>query len=252
MPQEFDKLLEIMKKLRAECPWDKKQTHETLRQYLLEETYEVLETIDEKKYGELKSELGDLLLQIIFHSEIASEEGLFNINDVIHNINEKLIRRHPHVFGNVKVNGAEDVKKNWEVIKKSEGKNSVLDGVPKELPALLRANRIQEKASHVGFDWKNSEDVWKKIEEELKEFKESLRLEDKTKVEEEFGDLLFSLVNYSRFIGINSEDALRKTIEKFVKRFQYVESEFDKKNKKLEDSTLEEMDKIWEKSKMEI
>jgi MazG family protein len=247
--KEFDQLMEIMKKVRENCPWDKRQTHKTLMQYLIEETYEVVESIEQNEDDNLKEELGDLLIQIIFHCLIAEEREKFNINDVITTISEKLIRRHPHVFDNLSVSGEEEVLHNWEKIKLNEGKTSVLQGVPKSLPALLKATRIQTKASRVGFDWDNYKDVLKKVNEELKELKEATESNNKDKIEEEIGDLLFSIVNISRFLHVNPEDALRKTINKFIKRFTIIEQEINKQGKKLQDVSLEEMDKIWEKSK---
>lgn len=249
MSENFDRFYEIVKKLRVECPWDKKQTMDTLKSATLEETYEVIESIDEKNYEELKKELGDLLLHVLFYSSIAEDEKLFTINDVISSITEKLIRRHPHVFGDTKVNGSEEVKVNWEKIKLQEGRESVIAGVPKHLPSLQRAERLQDKASKVGFDWNNADDVWKKVVEELEEFKEAGKKQDREEMENEFGDLLFSLVNYSRFIKINPENALRRTNEKFIKRFSYVEARLKENGKSAYDSNLEEMDKYWEESK---
>lgn len=248
---EFDRLVEIMQKLRSKdgCPWDQKQTHHSLRQYLLEESYEVLEALDDEDFEELKKELGDLLLQIVFHAQIANERGDFNIWDVVRGINEKLIRRHPHVFGDTSVNSAEEVVVNWEKIKMAEGKKSVIDGVPKELSGLLRAHRIQKKAAQVGFDWDDVREVWKKVKEEEDELREALAANDADKIENEFGDLLFSLVNLSRFIKVNPEDALRKTINKFIRRFQIIEKKLADVGKAPQDCTLEEMDLIWEASK---
>jgi len=249
--EKFIRLVKIMDKLRSEtgCPWDREQTHESLRQFLLEEAYEVLELIDAGQYSDLQNELGDLLLQVIFHSQIAEEEGLFNIENVLLNINEKLINRHPNVFGNVIINNAQEQIVNWEKMKQKEGKKSVIDGVPKELSALLRAHRIQAKAATVGFDWQNAQQVWQKVEEEIGEFKEALNNSNPDAIEEEFGDILFSLVNLSRFIKVNPEDALRRTINKFADRFKKVETEMARQEKTLADSTLEEMDAIWEKVK---
>lgn len=246
----FGRLYNIMRELRAKCPWDKEQTHDSLRQYLLEETYEVLESLDHQRYDELKKEMGDLLLQILFHSVIAQENDRFDLADVIRAINDKLIRRHPHVFGSVEVNGAGEVLENWEQIKMNEpGRNSVLDGVPKYLPALVRAHRVQEKASRVGFDWGNIEDVWKKVHEEIDELKDAHRKNDVRKTEEELGDLLFSIVNISRFLPANPEDALRGTIEKFIRRFRYVEKRFSEQNRNMKSATLEEMDVYWNEAK---
>jgi len=247
--KEFDRLVEIMEMVRKYCPWDKKQNHLSLMQYLLEETYEVIESIEEENDENLKEELGDLLIQIIFHCIIANERKKFDIKEVITGISDKLIRRHPHVFDNLKVSDESEVLHNWEKIKLSEGKTSALQGVPKSLPALLKASRIQSKASRVGFDWKEYKDVFKKVEEEFKELKNATEINNKDKIEEELGDLLFSVVNISRFLHISPEDALRKTINKFIRRFTLIEQEISKQGKNLEDVSLEEMDKIWEQSK---
>ena len=244
---KFQEFVEIVKILRKECPWDREQTNDSIKAATIEEAYEVVEAIDNKNYEELKKELGDLLLHVVFHSTIAEEENHFKLDEVITSIQEKLIRRHPHVFGNTEVTDAEHVKKNWEEIKLKEGRKSVVDGVPVSLPALQKAHRLQEKASKVGFDWENKEDVWKKVEEELLEIKDAG--DDQEELEKEFGDLLFSLVNYSRFLGINPENALRRTNEKFVKRFKYVEEEIKKSGRKLSESDLKEMDKFWNQSK---
>jgi|SRR5690554_32985 len=243
----FEEFTGIVRRLRKECPWDREQTNDSIKASTIEEAYEVVEAIDSKNYNELKKELGDLLLHVVFHTTIAEEENHFNLNDVIESIKEKLIRRHPHVFGNTEVTGVEHVKRNWEAMKLKEGRKSVIDGVPVSLPALQRAHRLQEKASKVGFDWERKEDVWKKVEEELSEIKNAGT--DKEEIEKEFGDLLFSLVNYARFIGINPENALRRTNEKFVKRFQYVEEKINESGRKISESNLKEMDKYWEESK---
>lgn len=257
--EKFNELNEIMKRLRKECPWDREQTHDSIKGATLEETYELLESIDSKDFEEMKSELGDLLLHILFHSVIAEEQNKFNINDVIDSIREKLIRRHPHVFGEVKVKDQNDVVKNWEEIKMKEGRNSILQGVPQNMPGLARAYRLQEKASKVGFDWNNKEDIWKKVIEEIEEMHEiedkRQKMEDKSikdihdQLEDEVGDVFFALVNYARFIGINPENALRLTNEKFIKRFQYIENKLKEKGKPVTESSLEEMDKYWEESK---
>lgn len=245
--EKFQELAGIMLKLRKECPWDREQTHDSIKGATIEETYELIEAIDLKNFDEMKSELGDLLLHILFHSVIAEENKQFNIDDVIDSIKDKLIRRHPHVFGNIKVNGTEEIVKNWEEIKLSEGRDSLLEGVPKNLPSLARAYRLQEKASKVGFDWDNKKDVWKKVIEEIEEMHE---MEDnKVKLEEELGDVFFALTNYARFLGINPENALRLTNEKFITRFSYVEKKIKESGKKLTDSNLQEMDKYWEESK---
>ncbi|MBZ0179449.1 MAG: nucleoside triphosphate pyrophosphohydrolase [Melioribacteraceae bacterium] len=246
---KFQELVDIMRKLRVECPWDKEQTHDSIKSATLEESYEVIEAIDNKDFQELKGELGDLLLHIVFHSVIGEDAKNFTLNEVIDEIKEKLIRRHPHVFGNVEVKDNNEIMKNWETIKLDEGRKSVLEGVPKNLPELHRAFRLQEKASKVGFDWQNKEDVWKKVIEETNELLAAEKLNDKEKMENEMGDLFFSLINYSRFIGINPENALRRTTNKFVKRFGYIEKKLNETGKKITDSNLEEMDIYWEESK---
>ena len=260
--KEFDEFVTIVKRLRNECPWDKEQTHESIRHLLLEETYEVIESIDEKNYDDLKKELGDVLLHVAFNAVISEGNGEFDLKDVIEAINHKLITRHPHVFGDVKVSGTKEVLKNWEHIKMGEGRKSLLDGVPKELPALTRAYRLQEKSSKVGFDWDTSDDAFKKLEEELQEFKEAAeKTKDKSgkidsknldALESELGDILFSIVNYARFININPENALRRTIKKYIKRFKYIEETLEKRGKKITESNLEEMDGIWNESKKSI
>jgi tetrapyrrole methylase family protein / MazG family protein len=250
----FAKLVEIMAELRSErgCPWDKEQTYESLRQYLLEETFEVLELIDEACYDELKNELGDLLLQVIFQSQIAKEEGRFDIQDVVDNINKKLIYRHPNVFGDTIINTAEEQTVNWEKMKKKENSDrSVIAGVPKQLPALLRAHRIQQKAATVGFDWKNTLPVFEKVEEELNELKQAIKNKNTKEIEEEIGDLLFTIVNLSRFIHVNPEDSLRLSINKFVDRFKKMEKKIKETNQTFEGMSLKEMDKIWDEIKDE-
>ncbi|MBI1937345.1 MAG: nucleoside triphosphate pyrophosphohydrolase [Ignavibacteriales bacterium] len=247
--QKFHELYDIMVRLRKECPWDREQTHDSIKAATLEETHELIETIDEKNFQEMKSELGDLLLHILFHSVIAEENKNFNINDVIDSLKNKLIRRHPHVFGDVQVNGTEDVAKNWEEIKLSEGRNSVLEGVPKNLPSLARAYRLQEKASKVGFDWEKKEDVWKKVIEEIEEMHAMEKSGNKVELEKELGDVFFALTNYARFLGVNPENALRITNEKFINRFSYIEQKIKEGGKTLKESNLEEMDKYWEESK---
>lgn len=256
---KFNEFAGIVKRLRKECPWDREQTNDSIKAATIEEAYEVVDAIEKNDFDELKKELGDLLLHVVFHTEIASEKFNFTIEDVIDSITEKLIRRHPHVFGDTKVSGSEEVKKNWEEIKMNEGRNSLLDGVPEMLPALQRAHRLQEKASKVGFDWENKEDVWKKVMEEIEEMhqEEDKRLKFKDKSSDEFhstleaevGDVFFALVNYVRFLNINPENALRKTNSKFIKRFRYVEERLRESGKKLTESNLEEMDKYWEESK---
>ncbi len=248
--EEFQRLVHIMKELRQKCPWDRKQTPQSLRQYILEEAYETVEAIDNEDWDELKKELGDLLLQIVFQAEIAEENNRFVLEDVIRHINEKLIERHPHVFGDVRVNTAEEVKDNWEQIKyKTENRTSVLQGVPRHLCALLRAQRIQDKASHVGFDWENPRQVLEKVKEEITELEHAVEQKNREQAEEEIGDLLFSLVNLSRFLKINAEDALRKTTNKFIARFQYIEERLAAQKKDIHQVSLEEMDALWDEAK---
>jgi MazG family protein len=241
-----------MKKLRSDdgCPWDRNQTHQSLRQHLLEEAYEVLETIDEERYDELAGELGDLLLQVVFHAQMASESNRFTINDVLDAITEKLIRRHPHVFGDETVETAEEQIQLWEQTKvKNEGKRSALDGIPKQLPALVRAYRMQGKAAAVGFDWPQIEPVWQKLDEEIKELKHEITESNRELIEEELGDVLFTVVNLSRFVHINPEDALRRTIEKFDRRFKKIEAVLQQQGKTMHTVSLEEMDSIWDSIK---
>ena len=242
-------LLSIMNELRAKCPWDKKQTLESLRHLTIEETYELADAILENDLPEIKKELGDVLLHIIFYAKIGSEKKAFDIADVANSISDKLIHRHPHIYGDVKVDSVEDVKRNWEQLKLKEGKTSVLEGVPKSLPAVVKASRIQEKVSGVGFDWEKPEQVWEKVQEELSELNEEIKAGNKENTEKEFGDVLFSMINYARFIGVNPENALEKTNKKFINRFQYLEKEAKKEGKELSDMTLVEMDTHWEKSK---
>jgi MazG family protein len=250
----FDRLLTIMDELRENCPWDKKQTMETLRHLTIEETYELSDSILEGNLKEVKKELGDLMLHMVFYARIASEKKVFDIADVLNSICDKLIERHPHVYGDVIANDEETVKANWEKIKLKTGNKSVLQGVPGSLPALVKAIRIQDKARGVGFDWEKKEQVWEKVEEEMQEFKKEFNVEsndniNKEKAMAEFGDLLFSLVNYARFIDIDPEEALERTNKKFIKRFQYLESESAKDGKKLGEMTLAEMDRYWERAK---
>ena len=250
---EFDEFINIVKQLRKDCPWDRIQTHLSLRRCLLEETYEVLEAIDDGSMQELKKELGDILLQVVFHSNIAEENDDFTLSEVIKSETNKLIERHPHVFGDVKVKDSDEVKKNWEKLKKNEGRKSVIDGVPEELPALLKAYRTQEKASKVGFDWKDEKPVFDKIIEEINELRDNVNSgKSEPEIEGEFGDVLFSIVNYSRFLKINPEDALRRTIKKFRERFQKIEKFAEENGRVLDDMTLEEMDDIWNKARTEI
>lgn len=246
----FERLLTIMDELREKCPWDKKQTIESLRHLTIEETYELSDAIMDKDLLNIKKELGDVLLHIVFYARIASETNDFTITDVINSLCEKLISRHPHIYGDVKVENEEQVKENWEKLKLKEGNKSVLGGVPKSLPSLIKASRIQEKARAVGFDWDKPEQVWEKVQEEIAEFKHEVEQQSsKDKIEDEFGDVLFSLINYARFNNINPEDALEKTNRKFIKRFQYLESETAKAGKQLSDMTLAEMDVYWNKAK---
>ncbi len=246
----FKRLLDIMDKLREKCPWDKKQTFESLRYLTIEETYELSDAILEKDINAIKSELGDMMLHIVFYAKIASETGEFDMADVLNGISEKLINRHPHIYGEVEVKDANEVKNNWEKIKLKEGNKSVLGGVPLSLPPLVKAFRIQEKASGVGFDWEKPEQVWDKVIEEMNELKKEVeKKENKDKMENELGDLLFAIVNYARFININPEDALEKTNKKFIRRFQYLEEESKKLGKLLHDMTLNEMDKYWNEAK---
>jgi tetrapyrrole methylase family protein / MazG family protein len=252
--RSFEKLIEIMALLRSPegCPWDRKQDHKSLRQHLLEEAYEVIETIDQEKYSELSGELGDLLLQVVFHAQMASEEKMFDIYDVVESINSKLIRRHPHVFEDYGEITAEEQVSLWEKSKlKKEGKKSAIDGVPKELPALLRAYRMQNKAAAVGFDWPEVEPVWGKISEEIDELKQAVQNKNKDEIEDELGDLLFSVVNLSRFLKSNPEDALRRTIEKFERRFKGVEKRIADSGRSIMDASLEEMDHEWDNVKLE-
>lgn len=246
--EAFVRLLNIMNDLREKCPWDKKQTMQSLRHLTVEETYELTDAIFENNLDEVKKELGDILLHIVFYAKIGSETNAFDITDVINGICEKLIHRHPHIYGDVKVENEEEVKANWEKLKLKEGKKSVLEGVPKSLPALIKAIRIQDKARGVGFDWDNTEQVWEKVNEELSELKIEVDAKS-TKIEDEFGDVLFSLINYARFLGINPEDALEKTNKKFIKRFQYLETESAKDGKIMGEMTLDEMDVYWNKAK---
>jgi|TARA_B110000967_G_scaffold33424_1_gene32081 XTP/dITP diphosphohydrolase len=245
----FNRLLDIMDELREKCPWDQKQTLESLRHLTIEETYELADAILDNDLTEVKNELGDVLLHIVFYAKIGSEKKAFDIGDVANAISDKLIRRHPHIYGDVKVDNVEDVKHNWEQLKLQEGKESVLEGVPKSLPAVIKASRIQEKVSGVGFDWEKPEQVWEKVQEELTELNEEIKAGHKENTEKEFGDVLFSMINYARFIGVNPENALEKTNKKFINRFQYLEKEAKKEGKDLSKMSLVEMDVYWEKSK---
>ena len=252
---EFNELVNIIKKLRDKngCPWDREQTKDSIKLYLIEEVYELLEAIDEKNPDKIKEELGDLLFQIIFHAELAEEQNEFDVFDVCLNVKEKMIRRHPHVFGNSKVSCSKEVLEQWEDIKRKESKNadrkSALDGIPKELPSLLRAFRYQEKAAKVGFDWEKIDQVIEKVEEEMAELKQTLSKKDKIEMEHELGDVLFSLVNVGRFIKLNPEEAMRKAIDRFFERFKYIETETTKRGLDLKDLSLQEMDKYWNEAK---
>lgn len=246
----ISELIEIMKRLRDECPWDAKQTHHTLKQYLLEETYEVLETIDSESWEALSFELGDLLLQIIFHSEIASRAGEFDFTDVVNQIAEKLVNRHPHVFADKHVNSAKEVQENWEHTKLIvENRKSILAGIPKSAPALLQAQRLQQKAATVGFDWTEINPVIDKIDEEWQEFKQALKENNQAEIKKELGDLLFSMVNLARFCQILAEDALRLTNQKFIRRFQYIEQQYENNPKLIKEQSLEILDRHWNDAK---
>lgn len=245
----FDRLLTIMDELREQCPWDKKQTMETLRHLTIEETYELGDAILDNDLQEVKKELGDVLLHIVFYAKIGSETNDFDIADVCNDICEKLISRHPHIYGDVNVADEEEVKRNWENLKLKEGKKSVLEGVPKSLPALVKASRIQDKVTGVGFDWEEPQQVFEKLQEELGELQHEVNQNNTEKIEEEFGDVLFSMINYARFLKVNPENALERTNKKFIKRFQYLESKAKEMNKSLKDMTLAEMDVFWNQAK---
>ncbi|MBD79904.1 MAG: nucleoside triphosphate pyrophosphohydrolase [Crocinitomicaceae bacterium] len=246
----FERLLNIMDDLREKCPWDQKQTMESLRKLTIEETYELADAILENDMEELKKEIGDIMLHMVFYSKIASETNQFDMADVLNSICDKLIHRHPHIYSDVEVSGEEEVKSNWEKLKLKEGKKSVLEGVPASLPAMVKANRIQEKVRGVGFDWENSNQVWDKVHEELEELKTEVQTEAPVeKIENELGDVLFSVINYARFIDIDPELALERTNKKFIKRFQYLETKAKEMGRDLHDMSLVEMDKIWEEAK---
>ena len=249
----FERLVQIIAELREGCPWDRKQTLESLRYLTIEETYELSDAILERDLDEVKKELGDLIMHIVFYAQIGSETNDFTIADVIESVNEKLVRRHPHIYGDVEVASEEEVKRNWEKIKLSEGKKSVLEGVPKSLPAMVKANRIQEKARGIGFDWDHESQVWDKLVEEIQELKTEINNKaSKTRIEDEFGDVLFSIINYARFIDVNPEDALERTNKKFIKRFQFLEKRSEYLKKDLSDMTLDEMEAIWQESKTKV
>ncbi|MDE3183744.1 MAG: nucleoside triphosphate pyrophosphohydrolase [Bacteroidota bacterium] len=245
----IDRLVAIMDELREKCPWDKKQNIHTLRQQTIEETYELADAITDKDWNAIKEELGDLLLHIVFYSKIGSEQNKFTLQEVIAGICDKLIKRHPHIYGNVKVNDEEDVKKNWEQIKLQEGKKSVLSGVPKSLPAMVKAMRIQEKAKQVGFEWATKEQVWEKVEEEKQELQEAVESGEEERIEEEAGDLFFSVINYVRFLKLDAENALELTNKKFIKRFNQMEKAVQEKGMNLAEMSLAEMDAIWNEIK---
>ena len=247
--QAFDKLLSIMDDLREKCPWDKKQTLQSLRHLTIEEVYELGDAILDDNLNEIKKELGDVLLHIIFYAKIGSESQTFDIGDVIENISKKLVDRHPHIYGDVVVENEEEVKQNWEKLKLKEGNKSVLEGVPKSLPAMVKAYRIQDKAKGVGFDWDKPEQVWEKVQEEINEFKAEIEAKNQATMEAEFGDVLFSLINYARFVNINPENALELTNKKFIKRFQYLENKATDLGKPLAEMTLAEMDVFWNEAK---
>ncbi|MFC5044586.1 nucleoside triphosphate pyrophosphohydrolase [Aquimarina hainanensis] len=245
----IDRLLTIMDELREQCPWDKKQTIQSLRHLTIEETYELGDAILDNDLDEVKKELGDLLLHIVFYAKIGSETKDFDIADVANEICEKLIHRHPHIYGDVKVESEEDVKRNWEALKLKEGKKSVLEGVPRSLPALVKASRIQDKVAGVGFDWEEPQQVFEKLQEELSELQEEVAKQDTDKIEAEFGDVLFSMINYARFLKVNPENALERTNKKFIKRFQFLEEKAKSLDKSLKEMTLAEMDVFWEEAK---
>ncbi len=244
--QEF---VDVVRRLRRECPWDKIQTNRSIRHYTVEEVYELVEAIDQGNWTEVKSELGDILLNVLLHAQIAEDEGKFTLTEMVKDEIRKMIVRHPHVFGDVRADTPEQVKINWEKIKTDAGRESIFDGIPVAFPALARAFKIQDRAAKVGFDWGTGEEVWPKVEEELKELRQAAKSQSAERVEEEFGDLLFSLVNYARHIGVHPESALRVSTEKFQKRFLYVEDQLAKKKVSLHDATLDEMNELWEESK---
>ncbi|MCH2033013.1 MAG: nucleoside triphosphate pyrophosphohydrolase [Tenacibaculum sp.] len=247
--EAFNRLLDIMDDLREKCPWDKKQTLESLRHLTIEEVYELGDAILDNDLEELKKELGDVLLHIVFYAKIGSEKKAFDIADIANAISDKLIDRHPHIYGDVSVENEEEVKQNWEKLKLKEGKKSVLEGVPRSLPALVKANRIQDKVAGVGFDWEEPHQVWEKVQEELNELNEEIKNGNQDDIEKEFGDVLFSMINYARFIKVNPENALERTNKKFINRFQYLEQKAKEAGKELSDMSLAEMDVFWNESK---
>lgn len=248
----FDRLLDIMDELRLKCPWDKKQTFQSLRHLTIEETYELGDAILDNNQEEIKKELGDLLLHIIFYAKIGSENGTFDMADVANEISEKLIFRHPHIYGDVKVANEEEVKQNWEKLKLKEGKSSVLEGVPKYLPALVKAARIQEKVAGVGFEWKQTTPVLAKIKEEILELEQEINTKNQDAIEDEFGDVLFALINYARFLKVNPENALERTNKKFIRRFQFIEQKAKEEGRQITDLSLNEMEKLWLDAKKDI
>lgn len=251
LSQSFQRLVTIMDELREKCPWDRKQTVQTLRQMTIEETFELADAITDSNWKGIKEELGDLLLHIIFYAKIGREQGQFTLQEVIDGISDKLVSRHPHIYGDVQVKDEEDVKKNWEKLKLKEGKKSVLSGVPRSLPATVKAMRLQEKAKQVGFEWDNKEQVWDKVEEEMSELKEAVAGGEQEKIEEEFGDLVFSMINYARFLQVDAENALERTNKKFIHRFTQMEEQALQQGKDLAAMSLEEMDALWNSIKQQ-
>lgn len=250
--EAFERLLNIMDDLREKCPWDKKQTLESLRPLTIEETYELTDAISDGDLKGIKEELGDLFLHLVFYSKIGSEKGAFDVSDVLNTVCDKLIHRHPHIYGDLEVTSEEEVKKNWEKLKMKEGKKSILEGVPKSLPGLVKATRVQEKVKQVGFEWEHKEQVWDKVEEEIMELKEAETTGDIKEIENEFGDVLFALTNYARFLNVNPDNALSLTNQKFINRFQYIEKVATEQGKDLNDMSLEEMDAIWNEAKGKV
>ncbi len=243
------RLLDIMDELRAQCPWDRKQTFESLRHLTIEETYELGDAILDGNLEEIKKELGDLLLHIVFYAKLGTEEKAFDLGDIAASISEKLIFRHPHIYGDVQVSSAEEVQQNWEALKLREGKESVLEGVPKGLPAIVKAQRIQDKAAGVGFDWEHKKDVWDKVEEEMQELQTAIAQQNKSEIENELGDVFFALINYARFENVSPESALERTNKKFIQRFQYIEKQTLKQGKKLQSMTIKELETLWQEAK---
>ena len=247
--RELEEFIHVVRRLRRECPWDRAQSHRSLRNSLIEETYEVIDALDRRNLADLRGELGDLMLHVIMQATIAEQAGEFTLRQVLRDITSKLIRRHPHVFGSARARNAAEVKLAWERLKLREGRSSVLDGIPRHMPSLQRAIRVQQRAAKVGFDWKRSEEVWNKVREELEELRRSLKRGSRREREEEFGDLLFALVNYARFLDVHPEDALRETIEKFIRRFRYIERALTRQGRTVHEASLEEMDALWNRAK---